>query len=256
MTLSAVCPKQYLEQIDRRDLLNYIAHIRRSGNVPPRTVANRIDFLHVFIFFNHKKIAWPLEKTDRIKYTEKIVSSYLSEEIIRLLAAADQEESEILQFFLFTGSRDQEVQCATWRDVDFSAKSFTVSEKLDLRWSPNDSEEGSIPIPDSLVEALQNRRKRYPGTRLIFPTKQGRPNGPFLRGLKHLAFRTGMNCRHCYNKVGQCCATKPACKRFELHRFRKTSATMHHEAGVPVRTISRWVRHSDLENDFAVSGRE
>jgi integrase/recombinase XerD len=217
-TFAAVCAKQYLEQIDRRDLLNYIAHLRGSGNVP-RTVANRVDFLH--IFFNHKKIAWPLEKTDRIKYTEKIVSSYQPEEITKLLAAADQEESEVLQFFLFTGSRDQEVQYATWRDVDFSAKTFTVSEKLDLRWSPKDSEEGSIPIPDSLVEALRNRRKRYPGTRLIFPTKHGKPNGHFLRGLKQLAFRTGMNCGHCYNKVGQCCATKPVCKRFELHRFRK-----------------------------------
>ena len=177
----------------------------------------------------------------------EIVSSYQPEEITKLLAAADQEESEILQFFLFTGSRDQEVQYATWRDVDFSAKTFTVSEKLDLQWSPKDSEEGSIPIPDSLVEALQNRRKRYPGTRLIFPTTHGKPNGHFLRGLKRLAFRTGMNCGHCYNKVGQCCATKPVCKRFELHRFRKTFATMHHEAGVPVRTISRWLRHSDLE---------
>jgi integrase/recombinase XerD len=243
-TFASVCPKQYLEQIDRRDILNYIAHLRRCGNVP-RTVANRVDFLH--IFFNHKKISWPLEKTDRIKYTEKIVSSYQPEEITKLLAAADQEESEIFQFFLFTGSRDQEVQYATWRDVDFSAKTFTVSEKLDLQWSPKDSEEGSIPIPDSLVEALQNRRKRYPGTRLIFPTTHGKPNGHFLRGLKRLAFRTGMNCGHCYNKVGQCCATKPVCKRFELHRFRKTFATMHHEAGVPVRTISRWLRHSDLE---------
>jgi site-specific recombinase XerD len=125
-TLAAVCPKQYLEVIDRRDVLNYIAHLRRSGNVP-RTVANRVDFLH--IFFNHRKIAWPLEKTDRIKYTEKTVCSYQSEEIIKLLAAADQEESELLEFFLFTGSRDQEVQYATWRDMDFSAKTFTVTEK-------------------------------------------------------------------------------------------------------------------------------
>jgi|SRR5665213_1403289 len=243
-TFAVICPKKYLEQIDRRDLLNYIAHLRQSGNVP-RTIANRVNFLK--IFFNLRKIAWPLEKTDRIKYTEKLVSSYQPEEITQLLAAADEEESEIIQFFLFTGSRDQEVQYATWRDVDFSAKTFTVSEKLDLQWSPKDSEEGSIPIPDPLVDLLKARRKRYPGMRLIFPTAQGKPNGHFLRSLKRLAFRTGMNCGHCYNKAGQCCATKPVCKRFELHRFRKTFATMHHEAGVPVRTISRWLRHSDLE---------
>ena len=56
-----------------------------------------------------------------------------------------------------------------------------------------------------------------------------------------------MNCGHCYNKNGKCCVTTPVCKRFELHRFRKTFATMHHEAGVSARTIQLWLRHSDLE---------
>jgi integrase/recombinase XerD len=152
------CSKRYMEQIDRRDLLNYIAHLRQSGNVP-RTIANRVNFLK--IFFNLKKIAWPLEKTDRIKYTEKLVSSYQPEEIAKLLGAADQEESEIIQFFLFTGSRDQEVQYATWRDVDFSTKTFTVTEKLDMGWSPKDSEEGTIPIPDSLVDALRKASNTF-----------------------------------------------------------------------------------------------
>jgi integrase len=122
--------------------------------------------------------------------------------------------------------------------VDFSSRTFTVSEKLDLRWSPKNSEEGSIPIPDSLVDALRNWRKRYPGTRLILPTTRRQAQWHFLRGLKHLAFRTGMNCGHCYNKVGQCCAIKPVCKRFELHWFRKTFATMHHEAGVAAVKLS------------------
>ena len=33
---------------------------------------------------NRKKIAWPLDKTDRIKHTEKIVSAYNPEEITKL----------------------------------------------------------------------------------------------------------------------------------------------------------------------------
>jgi hypothetical protein len=40
---------------------------------------------------------------------------YEPREINALLAAEDQEESELLQFFLFTGARDLEVQYATWR---------------------------------------------------------------------------------------------------------------------------------------------
>jgi hypothetical protein len=40
----------------------------------------------------------------------------------QLSSVADQEESELLQFFLFTGARDKEVQHATWRDVELLGK--------------------------------------------------------------------------------------------------------------------------------------
>ena len=144
----STCSKKYIEQINRRDVLDYPDHLKTSGNVP-RTVANYSNFLK--IFFNHNKVAWPLERTDRVKFTEKVVSAYEPNEINALLAAADQEESELMQFFLFTGARDQEVQYATWWDVNLTAKTFAVTEKLDLGFSPKDKEEGEIPIPDSLV---------------------------------------------------------------------------------------------------------
>jgi integrase/recombinase XerD len=138
---ASTCSRKYMEQINRRDVLDYLDHLKTSGNVP-RTVANYSNFLK--IFFNHNKVAWPLERTDRVKFTEKLVSAYEPHEINALLAAADHEESEILQFFLYTGARDQEVQYATWRDVNFTAKTFSVTEKLDLGFSPKDKEEGEM----------------------------------------------------------------------------------------------------------------
>ena len=186
-------------------------------------------------------------KTDRIKFTEKTVSAYSPEEIQRLMVAADREEADLFQFLLCTGVREQEAMYATWRDVDFNGRTFLVREKLDLKFTPKDKEEGKIPIPDSLVELLGARRKRYPNSRLIFPRPNGEPNGHFLRILKNVAYHAGLNCGECYNKAGKCCATSPTCSCFGLHRFRKTFATMHHEAGVSARTIQRWLRHSDLE---------
>lgn len=183
-TFSATCSKQYLEQITRRDILNYHDHLRATGNAP-RTVANRSNFLK--IFFLHEKIAWPLAKTDRVTYTEKAVSAYQQEDITKLLEFATQEESELIQFFLFTGGRDQEVQFATWRDVNFSSKTFSVTEKLDLGFKPKDKEEGAIPIPDSLIELLMARRKKYPQSRLIFASDDGKADGHFLRTVKRLA---------------------------------------------------------------------
>jgi len=86
--------------------------------------------------------------------------------------------------------------------VNFVAKTFSVTEKLDLAFTPKDKEEGDIPIPDSLVDTLRARRAKYPNTRLIFPNDGGKPNGHFLRTLKSLALRAGINCGHCYNKAG------------------------------------------------------
>ena len=241
---ATICPKRYLEDINRRDILNYHDHLRASGNAP-RTVANRSNFLK--IFFRHEEIAWPLKKTDRVTYTEKAISAYDQADISKFLEFANQEESELIQFFLLTGARDQEVAFATWRDVSFSAKTFSVSEKLDLGFKPKDKEEGDIPIPDCLVDLLRARREKHPHTRLVFPFADGKPDRHFLRTVKKLALRAGMNCGCCYNKAGQCCATKPVCDRIGLHRFRKTFATMHHQAGVPVDTIRRWLRHSGLD---------
>jgi integrase len=101
-------------------------------------------------------------QTDRVKFTEKTVEAYSLEDLKRLFAAANQEEFELFQFLLGTGVREQEAMFTVWKDVDFNGKSFKVSEKLDLGFTPKDKEEGSIPIPDSLVALLKARRERYP----------------------------------------------------------------------------------------------
>lgn len=135
--------------------------------------------------------------------------------------------------------------------MDVRSKTFTVTEKRDLNFTPKDKEERLIPIPDSLVVALRERRREYPDARLIFTNKQGRPEGHFLRRLKRLAWRAGLNCGHCVNKVGQSCADKPVCAHWELHKFRKTFATMHHESGFSARTLQSWLGHSSLETTIA-----
>ena len=42
---------------------------------------------------------------------------------------------------------------------ELTAKTFSVTEKLDLGFIPKDKEEGDIPILDSLVDTLRARRK-------------------------------------------------------------------------------------------------
>jgi integrase/recombinase XerD len=238
------CKSSTIEGVSRQDVLAYIGALRESG-VAPRTISNRTTYVKTFLL--HFGVVWPLLKTDRVRYTEKTVEAYSTDDLQRLFAAADQDETDLFQFLLCTGVREQEAMYATWADVDFARKRYKVSEKLALGFTPKDKEEGSIPIPDALVSLLQARRKRYPGERRIFAGPGGKEDGHFLRRLQRLAHRAALNCGECYSRKGKCCADAPMCHRWGLHRFRKTFATMHHEAGVPVRTIQRWLRHSSLD---------
>lgn len=238
------CHKKYVTEVERKDMMAFMVFLKEHGN-GSRTIANRIAYVKCFL--RQFDVVGLLKKKDLPKYTQKRVSAYRPEEVRRLLSVASTEESELIQFFLCTGARDQEVQFATWRDVDFDSKTFMVREKLDLSFTPKDKEEGTIPIPDFLVDMLKARKLRHPNTRLIFPGRTAtKTDGHFLRVIKRLALKAELNCGECFNKRGQSCSTHAICSRFKLHKLRKTFATFHSSNGVPVRTIQQWCRHSSL----------
>jgi integrase/recombinase XerD len=234
-----------VRQVARKDIMAWIAAMRQSG-LDPRTIANRVTYLRTFV--RHWEIKWPLTSKDMPRFTKKEATAYTSQDLGSMLSHATQDEADLVFFLLGTGTREQEAQFATWRDVSFDNKTFTTTEKRDnLTFVIKDREEGHVPIPDDLVERLRERRKRYPTTRLIFPGKNGKPDGHHLRTIKRLALRSGVNCGECVNKAGQCCAEHPVCRKAILHRMRKSFASFHSENGVNVRTIQKWLRHSSLD---------
>jgi integrase/recombinase XerD len=236
--------REYVEDITRADMLAFIAFLKKRGN-SPRTVRNRVDYLLAFV--NHWGLPLPLKWTERPTYTEKAPRRYKDSHIAQMFAAATVDEADLLSFLLYTGAREQEAQYACWTDLDLEARTYTITEHLDLGYRPKDSEEGTVPIPDVLVDRLIARRGRYPKTRLIFPAKEGGPNGHSLRIIKRLALRAGVNCGHCVNKKGQSCATHPVCRHIILHKCRKTFASELHKNAFSARTIMRYLRHSELE---------
>jgi integrase len=67
---------------------------------------------------------------------------------------------------------------------------------------------------------------------LVFPNGNGKADGHFLRRLKAIANRAGV-------------------EGAELHRFRKTYADTLHEEGVSVNTIRIRLRHESLDVTLA-----
>jgi len=243
-----ICTKVYLDDVDRGDLTAFIAFLKgQPGVLSDRTMRNKCSILRGFLRANG--ITDVITRKDLPHYTKKKVDAYGEDELRVLFAAADDHERLIFEFFLGSGARESEVAYACWSDINFRDQTFSVTEKRDLGFKPKDREERVIPLPDSLVKALKQRHAQRRGTRLIFPNKQGRPEGHFLRMLKKLAKRAGLNCGECFN-VGdgkkQSCLEAPVCDKFELHKFRRSFTTLHHEAGVPARQIQQWLGHSDL----------
>jgi integrase/recombinase XerD len=233
----------YIEDVTREDVLGYVTVLRRSGS-GPRTIANRIRSLQTFMI--HHGIPAPLKKKDLPRATEKKVRAYSGHDLGLMFGHATVDEADLLQFFLCTGAREQEAEFLCWPDLDLKAKTYRVTEHLDLGFIPKDREEGTLPLTDALVEALIERRKRYPKTRLVFPAKRGGTDGHLLRIIKRLALRSGLNCGYCVNKKGLSCAEHPVCRNFFLHKFRKSFATIAHHGGTSAHTIQRYLRHSDL----------
>lgn len=239
------CKKEHLKKIDRRDILNFIDHLRKRGN-RPRTIANRVSC--VLTFLRKQGFKDIIHPSDLPKYTEKIIKAYSAEQLKTLFEHADAEDKILFHFFLGSGCRDNEVVHAHWEDVDFTAKTYDVREKPAMRFQPKDHEERTIPLPGYLVEMLREHRQRHPHARLLFPGVTGERDNHLIRRLKKLALAAGLNCGRCESgKQKLSCAEHPVCAEWELHRFRKTFATMHAKAGVKIHDISRWCGHASVE---------
>jgi integrase len=136
----------------------------------------------------------------------------------------------VFEFFLGSGCRESEVSHACWEDVNFEAKTYTVRDHLEIRFVPKDRSEREVPLPDTLIAALEARRgKSISNSKLIFPNRRGGAEGHFLRRLQTIVQKAGL------------------AGRYELHKFRKSFASWHHEAGVSARTLQKWLGHSSLE---------
>jgi integrase/recombinase XerD len=225
------CPKSYLEDVNRSDLLQYIKHLR-DRDLSDRTCHNRFEHLLTFLkAFGIEKLA---KKRDWPKYVTQEPESYDDDDLGKFFDACDPQEKVFFEFYLMTGFRKKEVTYCTWPDVDLRAGVVRVTAKLDHGFKPKDWEEREVPIPDRLVKSLKKWAAQRRGSAFVFPTRNGTPRKhrtQLLELCKHVAERAGLDPN-----------------AFWLHKFRATFATKHLQAGVDLRTVQLWLGHKDLES--------
>ena len=224
------CPKLYLEEIERGDLLKFSAFLRDQKEQSPRSVYNKFENLMTFLKSNG--IRGLVGKNDWPRYVEEEPEIYEREELDKLFAACEREERLWYEFFLMTGMREQEVMHCSWEDIHFSRGTVTVRYKPEYGFSPKNYREREVPIPAKLVKKLKAAKaKADKACGLVFPTAGCRPKLDFLDALKTVAERAQLNPEN-----------------FRLHKFRATFATWHLWAGVDLRTVQMWLGHSDIES--------
>ena len=147
------CPKLYLQDIERTDLLKFCAFLRDKKKQSPRSVYNKFE--NVMTFLKANGIRGLVGKNDWPRYTEEEPEMYEQEELDKLFKACDAEERLWFEFFLMTGMREQEVMYTYWSDINFAAATVASATSPTVDWTPKAYKEREIPIPAKLVKSLK-----------------------------------------------------------------------------------------------------
>jgi integrase len=231
---------RFVDQIDRKQLLRYVKFLREhQGDLDDRTVHNIFETLNTWLRSRDMFIAGKI--LAELGYAEKPPKPYTKQELQDMFAAMDEEEEKLLYgMFLNSGIRDGEMQNTEYGDFNWEKHTLHVQPKpwrhfrLKGKKKKKSAKDRFIPIPAKLVWKIKDRmRQRNAQTHdLVFSNGKGKPDGHFLRKLKAIAKRAGV-------------------EDAELHRFRKTYADTLHEEGVSVNTIRIRLGHESLDVTLA-----
>jgi len=195
------CTKTFLREIDVDDLRTFKIHLRAQRTstgkkIEPRTTYNH--FLNVISFLNSYGRRDIIPQSEWPVYEEKKVVAYDPDAMHRLLQFADNDEADVIEFFLGIGFRNGEGTHLEWVDIDLKNREVhTYSKQAKYGWKVKDCEERIIGISDNLVSRLAARHQRHPGNGLVFANTKGKPDKHLLRIIKRVALRAKLNCGLC-----------------------------------------------------------
>jgi integrase/recombinase XerD len=138
------CKKTYLEDIDRKDMLQFAGFLREKG-LSPRSCWNKFNV--TLLFLKAQGIRGIVNKNDWPKFVEEEPEIYEKEDLEKLFAACTPDERLLFQFYQQTGMREQEVIYTTWPDVNFMRHTVTVRWKPEYGWTPKNFKEREVHMP-------------------------------------------------------------------------------------------------------------
>jgi len=139
------CHKFYVQEIERKDLLKFIAFLRDEKEQSPRSCYNKFENLMTFL--KAQGIRGLVGKNDWPRFVEEEPEIYEQEELDALFAVCDEQERVWFEFFLMTGVREQEAMYLYWSDVNLNHQTVKVPHKPDRNWTRRLTKSGKFRSP-------------------------------------------------------------------------------------------------------------
>jgi integrase/recombinase XerD len=249
---------RFIDQLATSRALNSYVEFLREQEYGNKTITNRMGFVFSLLKANGVENPSNLIKLPKVQRTR--TKAYNPDQLSKLFAAMTPKEYLRYLFFVRTGCREQEVQYATWKDIDLKRLRFTVTgeSKADAGFVPKNHEAREVPLTTELGSLLAEHKKHAVSDRWVFTNEDGKPEGHFLRKFKAIAKRAGLNCGQCRTTIRQgrydnrhevemTCGSGPVCEEHYLHRLRKTAATNWLRSSFDLMKIRSWLGHKSLE---------
>lgn len=248
--------REFIDEITRKDVLEFIGWMRENLQVrvdgsENRTYKNKLGYLGTFLGRygvqlkkkgNGQSTGDPglLYRSDIPKIVKKKPKKYDQSTIDTLLSKADVDEKDYLEFLLWSGFRDEEVQYLQFSDFNFRASTVMVQAKPHFGWKPKDYEEREITLPTPVMKRMKDRmgraRQYRDGFRkgiesdLVFPNSTGGPDSHLIYRLHAVAKKAELNLMG--KRAG--------------HMFRKTAGSrVAKKEGLPA--AMEFLGHSNIE---------
>jgi len=229
-------PEAYMDEVDEKFIKGFRRFLRNhKKDLSDRTCYNIMQAVSTFLIKNGSGVARPILKEMSFPPTEVI--PYENVDMQKFFEACDEEEELIFKFFLHSMAREMEVANCEVRDLKFDRNILHICPKPDRNFRLKGKRSGQakkgrkVPMPSLFMERLRKFCDGKAPRQLLFPNGVGHVEHHFLRRCENIARRAGF----------------ANWKDFDLHRWRKTGATKHHDDGVSVRTIQAWLGHESLE---------
>jgi integrase len=236
-------PEAYLDEIDDTFLKRFRSVLRKhKKDLGDRTCYNIVQAVSTFLIRNGNIAAKAILK--EMSYPPTEVIPYPNDEMVKFFGACNEKEELLFKFFLHSMARDMEVANCEVRDLKFDINVLHICPKPDKGFRLKGKRSGQttkgrkVPLPAVFMARMKKLCSGKAPRDLLFPNTLGGKDTHFLRICKKIAKRAGL----------------PNWEEFDLHRWRKTGATRHHEEKVSVRKIQAWLGHESLEETLAYLG--